>query len=536
MNRSFFIGLILLIAIVALVFRLPNLAKRPMHGDEAVNAFKIGELLEGKGYRYDPHEYHGPTLNYFSLIPAWLAGVDSLVDLNERTLRFLPVALGMALLLLVSPLRDALGQGAVLFAALFTALSPAMVFYSRYFIHELILVVFTATLIICGYRYLKSQKAGWAVFAGVSLGLMHATKETFIIAVAALGLGCLVLLCGQSKDGQWVDFIKRIRGVHLAIMLVSAATVSMLFFSSFFSHPNGVLDSVTTYTMYVDRAESSVHVQPWYFYLQLLFFYQFADGPFFSEWIVLLLALVGIGVAVKGEAGFGNLFLIRFLAVYTLAMIVVYSVIPYKTPWCLLGFYHGMLLLAGVGGMRLIRLKQKVIRSIAVVVVLLGVLHLGQQAYSANYKYFADSRNPHVYGHTSSDVPVVAERIKSMVALNEKGKDTPIQVYCPKNDFWPLPWYLRGYKVEFGSEVSEQTPPAPVILIQPSMEGALMRKLYELPPPGQREMYMHMFYNTDNGRVEVMELRPKVELVGFISRSLYEKYMQNSANEEDAQP
>ena len=66
---------------IALALRLPGLAKRPMHGDEAVNAVKIGED-EGKGYRYDPHEYHGPTLNYFSLIPAWLGG-RFIVELSE---------------------------------------------------------------------------------------------------------------------------------------------------------------------------------------------------------------------------------------------------------------------------------------------------------------------------------------------------------------------------------------------------------------------------------------------------------------------
>ena len=62
-----------------------------------------------------------------------------------------------------------------------------------------------------------------------------------------------------------------------------------------------------------------------------------------------------------------------------------------------------------------------------------------------------------------------------------------------------------------------------------------MRKLYELPPPGQRELYMHLFYNTEDGTVDVMELRPSVELVGFVSRSLFEKHMQHAAEEEAAQ-
>ena len=323
------------------------------------------------------------------------------------------------------------------------------------------------------------------------------------------------MLATQVRDGQWVNSVKRVRWTHFAAILGAAAVVSMLFFSSFLEHPKGIVDSITTYTTYDDRAESSVHVQPWYFYFQLLFFYQFGDGPFFTEWIVLLLGVIGMGVGIKGSGSIGNPFFIRFLAVFTIAMIVVYALIPYKTPWCLLGFYHGMLLLAGVGGMWVLRVGSKSVRVTAMVVVALGSLHLGEQAYAANYRFFADSRNPHVYGHTSSDVPVIAERIQSMVAIHENGKSTPIQIYCPQNDYWPLPWYLRGYQVEFAEEVVENTPPAPVILIQPSMEDALMRKLYELPPPGQRDLYMHLFYNTEDGTVDVMELRPSVELVGL---------------------
>jgi len=532
MSRSLFFGLILLVAMVALVFRLPGLAERPMHGDEAVNAVKIGELIEGRGYRYDPHEYHGPTLNYFTLITAWLGGANSFVGLSETILRIVPVVLGLVLVLLVVPLRDALGYGAALLAAVFTALSPSMVFYSRYFIHELILVVFTAVLFTSGYHYFKSQKAGWAILAGMSLGLMHATKETFVIAVGAIGFGVLVLLGSRQKNGHWMGSVRQIKWQHVVFMIFSAVCVSILFFSSFFSHPQGIIDSITTYTTYVDRAESSVHVQPWYFYFQLLFFYQFADGPVFTEWIILVLAVTGIGVAIFGDLPFGCSAFVRFLAVFTLAMIMVYALIPYKTPWCLLGFYHGMQLLAGVGGMWLLQFGLKAVRVTTIVIMLLGLLHLGQQAYAANFQYFADSRNPHIYGHTSVDVPVIADRIKSVVAIHEKRKATPIQVYCPGDDYWPLPWYLRGYQVEFGGVVSEQTTPAPVILIQPPMEEALMRKLYELPPPGQRELYMHLFYNTEDGTVDVMELRPSVELVGFVSRSLFEKQMQQAAEEE----
>jgi predicted membrane-bound mannosyltransferase len=54
------------------LLRLPQLGMRPMHTDEAVHAIKFGALLETGTYRYDKNEYHGPTLNYLTLLPAWL--------------------------------------------------------------------------------------------------------------------------------------------------------------------------------------------------------------------------------------------------------------------------------------------------------------------------------------------------------------------------------------------------------------------------------------------------------------------------------
>jgi len=506
-----------------------------MHGDEAVNAVKVAELIEGGGYKYDPHEYHGPSLNYFTVIGAWLFGVDSFVDLNEQILRFLPVLFGLLLLFLVCMLRGALGRDALLFSIILIAVSPAMVFYSRYFIHELILVFFTMTFIIGGYFYLKSPKLYWVLLVGVSLGLMHSTKETFVISLGSIGLG-LLLLCAQSSKSQRLDLLKRVRIPHLFLVLVTAAVVSMAFFSSFLSNPKGIIDSVATFSTYTDRAENSIHTHPWYFYFKLLFFYKFSDGPFFSEWIVLCLSLIGIVFAFNGDAKIGNPIFIRFIAFFTISMMAVYSILPYKTPWCLLGFYYGMLLLSGVGAAQLIRFRNRTVRLISIVIIFLGVLHLGQQAYYINYKYFFDSRNPHIYGHTSLDVPKVVEKIKLMAAVDSTDKPPRIQVYCPENDYWPLPWYLRGYQVEYGDVVSEKTPPAPIILIQPSMEDALMRKLYELPPPGQRELYMHLFYNVDDGTVDIMELRPSVELVGFISRSLFEKYLQSDMKELEVAP
>ena len=523
MSRPIFISLILIIAAAAAAFRLSELSERPMHGDEAVNAFKLGEMIEGGGYEYDPYEYHGPTLNYIALIPARLVGVARYFELSEFILRVVPVVFGMLLILLLLPFGDGLGRMAAVFAALFTAVSPAMAYYSRYFIHEMLLVGFTGGVIVCGYRYFKKPSVLWALLTGICLGLMHGTKETFVIALGAIGGALLVMLYVRRQGGKWLNDLKRVRPAHGGIMLFAATAVSVTFFSSFFSNAKGVADSVLTYATYLDRAgQTGLHEHPWHYYLGLLSYYQFADGPVFSEMMILLLAMVGWVFAVRGSIAGANATLLRFIALFTVLMTIVYSLIPYKTPWCLLGFYHGIILLAGVGAAGLFQLKSRRFQIVLGGLLFVGSGHLVYQSNVAIHRLSADSRNPYVYAHTGLDVFAIADRVKEMAHAHEDGRDTAIQVFCPLDDYWPLPWYLRGYRVEYSSAVPDEPETAPIVLIQPPMEEALMRKLYELPPPGQKELYMHLFY--DDGKVPYMELRPEVELRGFVAKSLWDRF------------
>ena len=241
--------------------------------------------------------------------------------------------------------------------------------------------------------------------------------------------------------------------------LLAAAAVSVTFFSSFFSNAKGVADSVLTYSTYLDRAgQTGVHEHPWHYYLGLLGHYQFADGPVFSELLILLLALVGLGFVVRGSVGGANAGLLRFIALYTILMTVVYSLIPYKTPWCLLSFYHGIILLAGVGAAGLLRFKSKIFQGRAwfcCYALALGIWLGNPMPPTMNIN--ADSRNPYVYAHTGSDIFDIADRVKEMAEAHEDGRDTPIQIFCPHDDYWPLPWYLRGYLVEYTKTVADET-------------------------------------------------------------------------------
>jgi hypothetical protein len=101
--------IVLVISLVALCIRIPSLDSRPFHGDEANQAYKTGrDLLENGKYIYDPHDHHGPTLYYLTLIPAWIAGQDTFVETQDWTYRIVPVVFGAGLILIMLLLRPAM--------------------------------------------------------------------------------------------------------------------------------------------------------------------------------------------------------------------------------------------------------------------------------------------------------------------------------------------------------------------------------------------------------------------------------------------
>ncbi len=508
--------LYIIVFILAAALRLPRLDLRPMHTDEAVHGIKFGTLLEDHYYRYDKHEYHGPTLNYFTLLLARLFSLHNLSQVTETTLRLVPALFGLGLVLLLLPLKRYFGWPLPTAAAFFTALSPFMVFYSRYYIQEMLLVFFTFGLMVCGWRYLEGRRTGWMLGAGVFAGFMHATKETWVIAAFAI---FAALVIPALADKQWRSRLAGIRWFHLLAGLGAAVVVSALFFSSFFSHLPGMVDSVLAYKTYFSRAASNDwHLHPWYFYFKKLLFPDHIHGLFISEWVVLAFSAVGIWhLFRKNNVPKPAQQFLRFIALYAVFLAAIYAVIPYKTPWCLLGFYHGFIIPAGYGLVVSLRWRFKA-RFAVYGVLFLGLLQLGWSAWNANFFKYDRPDNPCVYAHTSRDVLSIVERIKQYARVHEDGRNMYIEVICPGGDYWPFPWYLRDFnRVGWWQAVDESVPAAPVILAKPAVEKDLLRKLYVLPPPGQKNLYLPMFQ-------EYQELRPGVELRGYVVKALWDKH------------
>jgi uncharacterized protein (TIGR03663 family) len=515
----------LALAAIAAAFRFPQLAARPMHADEAVHADKLGVLLEQGRYEYSTADYHGPTLDYLAFLAARAQGIKRYADLNEVTLRAVPAVIGVLLVMAHFWLIPYLGLPAAACAALFTAVSPVMVYYSRYYIHETLLVFFTFCAMLALFAYFRRRSTWWALAAGALFGLMYATKETWIIAAACLGLASVGLAVGRAdplvrtgrprpvvsvtasdsgrpggRRAQWAPPWGSAPLSHLLLAALAFLAVAMLLLSSFLTHPRGIVDSVVAYRTYFARGAgvNTAHVHPWYFYFACLR----------SE--VLIAVLAAVGAVVSSTP--------RFLKIYTVFMVLIYCAIPYKVPWNVLTFWHAAILLAGMGAAWI---AQHMPKPVAVALVGIAVAQLGWQAHAYSFQYASAPTNPWVYAHTGTDVFVIVKKVEALAAVHPAGHAMPVQIVTGEN-LWPLPWYFRRYPgVRWWNGVSDSAPLAPVILATPDMEPALLHRIYEVPPPGHREMYVNLFDR-------YVELRPSVEVRGYVAKSLWDDLQESS--------
>lgn len=430
-----------LVALVALWLRVHDLARRPMHADEANQAVKLGELLQTGHYAFDAADHHGPTLYYAAVPIAWLRGQRTLAALDETTVRLVPAIAGTLGVILLALLAAPLGRWPAVLAATLMAVSPPAVYYSRYFVQETLLVTLLLAALLCTQRWWRSGRATWAIGAGIFGGLMLATKESAMIFALAGVVAAIIARVrppaanGLARGGLFAT------GVALA--------VAALFYSSFGQHLAGIGDALDAMGNGLTRATGmSGHEKPWWYYLQL-YTWQRRGGLAWEQLAFTTLAVIGGILALYRPQK-----LLRWAAAYFVVIAVVFSLTPYKTPWHAVHFVPPMALLAAglVGALGSVRL--------AVLPVALVIGCIGFQTNRVAFAYPADARNPYAYVHSSPDVLKFRGLAEAAIAL---APDQPVRVIS--DEYWPLPWYLRGLsQVGYWSTTPEDCDGALVIV------------------------------------------------------------------------
>lgn len=332
------------------LLRVLFLAIKPPHFDEGINGWFVDSHIVKMGYyRYDPTNYHGPLHFYVLFLFKCLFGR------NLWALRMPVVIVSTISIWLALKFEPFVSRKAARLAALAMAVSPGFVFYGRYSIHEAWLLMFSmmSVLGLLGLWRAGSLRYLWGTAMGVAGMIL--TKETYIIhmACALIAIPVLKLFdrffvtaispgrkqserrssggAADESDTRWVE--QQWDLVDLVFVIFVSVALIVFFYSGTFFHWNGVKDIFMAYRPWFETgSDGHGHDKPWYYWIALI-------GRYEAPALIGLL-LCGLTACFKN-------FAVRYLAIYGGGTLVAYSIVNYKTPWCIISIVWPFLFLFG---------------------------------------------------------------------------------------------------------------------------------------------------------------------------------------------
>jgi len=449
----------IVLLLILLGLHCVHLGVRPPHHDESVNGWFVDGIFNRGYYQYDPQNYHGPLYFYI------LTFFEKLFGRSIEVLRWPTILFGWLVTATPFLFRRWLSNRGAWIAAFFLAVSPAMVFFSRYAIHEM---GFTLFCILFFYFWLRAREESMTVKnvagLGLTLGAMACMKENFVLYVATLLIaeGCIRVYERRFK----IENPKKLLLGSLAIVAI-AFVIIVPVFSAFFHDANGVPNFFKAFELWSKTGENgNGHQKPFDYWLKLM-----SE----LEWMAML-GLLLVPLALKKVPA-----QLRLISVMSFGLWLAYSIVAYKTPWCVLSFYWGLILVAAYW------LSQWMARwtdrkkglTIALSVALVcGYGVSAYQSYDAAYANPDQDGHLYIYGQTYRDL---------MGPLNEivaAGKADPslhqsLHIQVISAFTWPLPFILGEFK-SVGYYGEKNAPPvldAPIVIMDRSMENEFAPRL-----------------------------------------------------------
>ncbi|HYE72066.1 MAG TPA: flippase activity-associated protein Agl23 [Blastocatellia bacterium] len=549
-----------ILAVGAAIFlRFYDLAIKPLHHDEGVNSFFLLNLARSGQYAYNPENFHGPTLYYFSLALLKLMGE------SEVMLRTWPALCGVASVAIIWLLRRWLGIVGTPATAWALALSPGLVYYSRDFIHEMSFGLFTVGIVVGAWRYFATKRFVWMVLLSVSAGLLFATKETALHTVAVLvaAIFCAMVWdigrrqiverrfgIGRFFSEFWTDLTKNVRTLHFIVFacwsvwdvwrrptekrrnpirffldwwqqiskqlpdidyLISALVIflaiNVIFYSSFFTNWKGVTDAVKSIFLWTSRgSHGDEHAHAFVYYIGILIK---------LELPLVVGSIIGGLIALWRGTRFG-----LFLFAWASGITIGYSIVRYKTPWLALSMFIPMAMLTGYAIQEVYSLlRSGVLRVVWIAAVLLAAIPCARMAWDVNLKLYDDNNNTrgyfksigerlklraysdtqygYVYAQTDRNI---LDLVKVVNDVADKQLDPNLSIHIASPEYWPLPWYFRNYQIVGFGTVPGENFSLPVLISSITQEPEISAQF------------------ADSYTSDIYTLRPGVQLVLFVKR------------------
>ena len=246
-------------------------------------------------------------------------------------------------------------------------------------------------------------------------------------------LGIALALALTSAAIWLVEKPQKISSEFLILSVAAAVVflyVGFLFFTSFFTYPEGISKAFEAYAVWT-KTGSKDHTQngTW----------AYIKWGMKIESPILILSAFGTLIAlVKARHRFA-----LFTGFWAFGMFAAYTLIPYKTPWLALSFLLPMCLIAGYGINELFASRQIGVKILAGLLTIFAAGTLGYQTYDLNFVRYDDDSMPYVYAHTRRGFLDLIKQIEYYADKSGKGKDASIEIVSP--DYWSMPWYLRDY-------------------------------------------------------------------------------------------
>lgn len=542
-----------LITAVAAFLRFFDLGLKPFHHDEGVNGFFLTALFRNGAYSYDPANYHGPTLYYISLFFSKIFGLTTV------SVRMSVAIFGVLTVVLVFYLRPFIGKVGALAAALLVALSPGMVFISRYFIHEIFFVFLALAFVLSVLLFIRNSKAGtgaiiwmtlllmvcfipsammlasylgggnsttvwifrigflaveaaliffvmrmllvWAggrpiymLLASASVSLMLATKETAFITLGtmAIAIPCVLIWRSLYKTSTgsdeiseandavtWRNFLVAAGEGNDRMWLITGSAivfiyVFVLFFSSFFTFPEGISRAFEAYAIWTKTGTKDHTQSGFYAYLKWFTGYGQADSKLRTavEGVILVLSALGVVIAF-----YKNRHRVAvFTALWAGGLFLAYSLIPYKTPWLALSFLLPMCIVGGYGLNELITSSNASARAAGILLGVIGGVLLTFQAYDLNFVNYDNNDRTYVYAHTKREFLAMMSKIDHYAQKTGKGGEIGVDVASP--DYWPMVWYTNDYpKAVYHGKIPDNSNAELIIIKKGDQDREALAKL-----------------------------------------------------------
>lgn len=450
----------------AFLLRFAALSLKPPHADEGVNGFFVNQILEKGFYTYNPENYHGPLLFYLFRIS------EKIFGFGVHSFRIVTASFSFFTVLLVFLSGKTLGRYAALFAAVALAFSPGMAFFGRSAIHEPVFVFFQVMWIIGFLKFRETPDRGGILWFSTGLLGCVLLKETFVIPGVSLALawawtansGRLLsgVIPGISSPPQ-TEYNRRNR-IFILKSILAVAVIWLLFFTGFFHHARGAADFFVALVPWLKTATAGAgHEKPFYYWLKLM-------GQY--EWP----ALVGAGAAVAGF--FSRSWKIRFFSSIALLNFLIYSAIPYKTPWCVISIIWPFVIVAGLYAELLFRTQPEKISVVLMAAIAILIAHGVITGYRLNFLNYANAAEPYVYVQTKDDFKIMEGIIEQKIRLSPDAKNMTIQLNLHDSP-WPLPWFFSRFpNLQFGEETTAFNPRADIIFTELTRDGSGLRDSY----------------------------------------------------------